>query len=104
MIANNLFPSEPVHPGLVLKEEIEYRKITQKQLAAQMGISYTVLNEILNGKRHISVDYALFLEAALGIDAQLWIQMQADYNLQTAKSDQKVIERIRKIRKVAAVF
>lgn len=103
-IANNLFPSEPVHPGLVLKEEIEYRKITQKQLAAQMGISYTVLNEILNGKRPISADYALFLEAALGIDAQLWIQMQADYNLQTAKSDQKVIERIRKIRKVAAVL
>ena len=54
MIANNLFPSEPVHPGLVLKEEIEYRKITQKQLASQMGISYTVLNEILNGKRPIS--------------------------------------------------
>lgn len=103
-IANNLFPSEPVHPGLLLKEEIEYRKITQKQLAAQMGISYTVLNEILNGKRPISADYALFLEAALGIDAQLWIQMQADYNLQTAKSDQKVIERIRKIRKVAAVL
>ena len=88
----------------MLKEEIEYRKITQKQLASQMGISYTVLNEILNGKRPISADYALFLEAALGIDAQFWIQMQADYNLQTAKSDQKVIERIRKIRKVAAVF
>ena len=104
MIANNLFPSEPVHPGLVLKEEIEYRKITQKQLASQMGISYTVLNEILNGKRPISADYALFLEAALGIDAQFWIQMQADYNLQTTKSDQKVIEHIRKIRKVAAVF
>ena len=33
MIANNLKPSEPVHLGLLLKEEIEYRGITQKALA-----------------------------------------------------------------------
>lgn len=37
MIANNLKPSEPVHPGLLLKEEIEFRGITQKVLAKQMG-------------------------------------------------------------------
>lgn len=89
MIANNLMPSEPVHPGDFLKEEIEYRGISQKKLAQQISVSYTVLNEILNGKRPISTDYALYLEAILGIDAQFWIQMQADYNLQVAKSDNK---------------
>ena len=104
MIANNLTPSEPVHPGLVLKEEIEYRGISQKQLARQMSVSYTVLNEILNGKRPISTDYALYLEAALGIDAQLWIQMQADYNLQVAKADKTVMQRILEIRKMVAVL
>ena len=104
MIANNLKPSEPVHPGLLLKEEIEFRGITQKLLANQMGVSYTVLNEILNGKRPISVEYVLYLEAVLGIDAQLWIQMQADYNLQVAKSDKKIRRRINEIRKMAAVL
>ena len=104
MIANNLTPSEPVHPGLVLKEEIEYRGISQKQLARQMSVSYTILNEILNGKRPISTDYSLYLEAALGIDAQLWIQMQADYNLQVAKADKTVMQRILEIRKMVAVL
>ena len=104
MIANNTMPSEPVHPGCLLKEEIDYRGISQKHLAQQIGVSYSVLNEILNGKRPISVVYALYLEAALGIDAQLWIQMQADYNLQVAKTDNKVCQHIRNIRKIAAVF
>jgi addiction module HigA family antidote len=104
MVANNMMPSEPVHPGSLLKEEIEYRGITQKQLARQMGISYSVLNEILNGKRPVSVEYALYLEAVLGIDAQLWIQMQADYNLQVAKSDRKIKRHILEIRKIAAAL
>lgn len=104
MVANNMMPSEPVHPGTLLKEEIEYRGITQKQLAQQMGVSYSVLNEILNGKRPISIEYALYLEAVLGIDAQLWIQMQADYNLQVAKSDRKINHHIREIRKMVAAL
>ena len=104
MIANNLKPSEPVHPGLLLKEVIENRGITQKVLAKQMGVSYTVLNEILNGKRPISVEYALYLEAVLGIDAQLWIQMQADYNLQVAKNDKTIMRRIKEIRKMVAAL
>ena len=67
MIANNLTPSEPIHPGEILKDEIEYRGISQRKLAAQMGISPTLLNEILNGKRAVSAEYALLFEAALGL-------------------------------------
>ena len=50
MIANNITPFEPTHPGEILKDEIEYRGISQKKLAKEMGVSYTVLNEILNAK------------------------------------------------------
>ena len=50
MIANNLIPSEPIHPGEILKDEIEYRGISQRKLARQMGISPTLLNEIVNGR------------------------------------------------------
>lgn len=103
MIANNLMPYEPVHPGELLKEEIEYRGISQRKLAAQMGVSYSVLNEILNCKRPVTTEYALLFEAALGIDSELFIRMQADYNLQTMKNDKKFSKRLATIRKVAAL-
>ncbi|MDR0575033.1 MAG: addiction module antidote protein, HigA family, partial [Tannerella sp.] len=63
MIANNLTPYEPTHPGEILKEEIRYRGISQRKLAAQMGVSYTLLNEVLNCKRPILTEYALLFEA-----------------------------------------
>lgn len=104
MIANNLTPSEPIHPGEILKDEIEYRGISRRKLAAQMGISPTLLNEILNGKRAVSAEYALLFEAALGIDAEPLIKLQVDYNIQVAKSDKSFLERLANIRKIAAVL
>lgn len=104
MIANNLFPSEPTHPGEVIKDEIEYRGIPQRKLAEQMGISPTLLNEVLNAKRAVSTQYALLFEAALGIDAEIWIRMQARYDMQIAKSDKSFLERLANIRKIAAVL
>lgn len=104
MIANNLTPSEPIHPGRILKDEIEYRGISQRKLAAQMGISPTLLNEILNGKRSVSTEYALLFEAALGIDAEPLIKLQVDYNMQVAKSDKSFLERLANIRKIAAIL
>ena len=104
MIANNLTPSEPIHPGELLKDEIEYRGISQKKLAESTGISYTVLNEVLNCKRSITTEYALLFEAALGIEASMWIRIQADYNMQTAKQNKSFAERLANVRKVAAVL
>ncbi len=102
--ANNMMPSMLIHPGEMLKDEIEARGITQKDLAKRMGVSYTVFNEILNGKRPITTEYALLLEAALGIDAGIWLRLQADYNMQKAKSDKSFIARLEQIRKYAAVL
>ena len=104
MIANNLTPSELIHPGEILKDEIEYRGISQRKLAAQMGISPTLLNEILNGKRAVSAEYALLFEAALGIAAEPLIKLQVDYHIQVAKSDKSFLERLANIRKIAAVL
>ena len=39
MVANKLTPFYPIHPGEILKDEVEYRKISQRALARQMGIS-----------------------------------------------------------------
>lgn len=102
MIANNLTPVSAIHPGEMIKDEIEFRGISQKALAAEIGLPASVLNEVLNGKRAVTTEYALLLEAALGIDADLWLKLQSDYNKQIAKSDSSFVARLERIRQVAA--
>lgn len=103
-MANNMISSMLIHPGEMIKDEIMARGLTQKELAQQMGVSYTVFNEILNGKRPVTKEYALLLEAALGTDANIWIDMQAEYNMQKVKQDKSFMKRLEKIRKIAAIF
>jgi len=67
-----------------------------------MGMSYTVLNEVLNCKRAITTEYALLFEAALGIEASMWIRIQADYNMQIAKQNKSLAERLANVRKVVS--
>ena len=102
--ASKMMSSMLIHPGEMIKDEIVARGLTQKDLARQMGVSYTVFNEILNGKRPVTTEYALLLEAALGTDANIWIGLQADYNMQKMKQDRSFMKRLEKIRKIAAVF
>lgn len=70
--------------GEMIKDEIMARGMTQKELAKQMG-AYTVFNEILNGKRPVTTEYVLLLEAAFGINANFWLGLQTDYNMQIIK-------------------
>ena len=96
--------ARPVHPGEILKEEIEYRGITQGKLAAQMGISYKMLNLILNERRPLTAQTAMLFEATLGISANLLNNMQTDYNMQVANRDKSFSARLTEIRKNVAVF
>ncbi|MCL2650933.1 MAG: HigA family addiction module antitoxin [Candidatus Azobacteroides sp.] len=104
MIANNLTPYCPVHPGELLKDELEYRSLSQKAFAKQLELPYTAFNEILNGKRPITTDFALIMEAALGIPAYILVGMQTDYNLQVAQKDSKLNKRLAEIRKMTAIL
>lgn len=103
-MANNMTSSLLIHPGEMIKDEIIARGMTQKELAKQMGVSYTVFNEILNGKRPVTTEYALLLEAALGTDAMIWIGLQADYDIQKVKQDKSFMKRLENIRKIAAIL
>ena len=76
MIANNLTPAYPTHPGEVVKDEIEYRKISQRKLAEQTGIPYKMLNDILNGRRSMTTATAMMLEAALGVPTDSLMRLQ----------------------------
>ena len=93
-----------VHPGELLKEEVAERKLSQRKLAEQMGVSYKVLNDILNCRRPVTTQTAMLFEAALGISASLLMRMQLDYNMQQVASDPSFMERLKKVRKYAAML
>ncbi len=93
----------PTHPGEILKDEIEARGISQRKLASEMGITYSVLNEILNARRPMTEKTALLFEAALGIDADPLMRLQVKYNMQTARKDTTFLERLARVRKIAAM-
>lgn len=104
MVANIITPAYPTHPGEVLKDEIEFRGISQRQLAKDMGIAYSALNEILNARRPVTEKTALLFEAALGVNAEPLLRMQMRYNIQVTRKDSSFMERLAKIRKAAAAF
>jgi addiction module HigA family antidote len=87
-----------------LKDEIEYCDISQKKLAMAMGVPYTLLNEVLNGKRPVNTELALLIEATLDLPADPLLKMQARYNMLVTKRNHKFIEKLSKISKVAAAL
>lgn len=104
MIANNLTPFEPTHPGELIKDELEARNLSQAKLAEQIGVQPSLLNEIIKAKRGVNTEMALLLEAALEIPAHVWLGLQSDYNMQVAKSDTSLMARLANIRRIAAVL
>ena len=93
-IANELKPFEPTHPGEVLKDEIDCRGISQRQLAHEIGVSSSLLNEVLNGERALNTQLALLLSAALDIDAEPLLRLQAKYDMLTAHKTPSFIQRL----------
>ncbi|MDR2366440.1 MAG: HigA family addiction module antidote protein [Zoogloeaceae bacterium] len=70
-----------VHPGEILLEDwIKPHGITQYALAKAIHVPPRRINEIVHGKRGISVDTALRLAAFFGTDAQSWINLQTHYD------------------------
>lgn len=93
------------HPGEVLKEELEARGISQKKFSEVLFVSYTQLNEILNGKCPVTTDFALMMEAALGINPELLINMQTRYNMSVSRQKKPLLVRLADIKRAsAAVF
>lgn len=92
------------HPGDVLKEELEARGISQKKFSEVLSVPYTQLNEILNGKRPVTTDFALMMEAALGINPELLINMQTRYNMSVARQKKHLLARLIDIKKACAAI
>ncbi len=94
----------PTHPGEVLKDEIEARGISQRQLADSLGLTYSVVNEILNAKRPITAKTALMFEAALDVPADSLMNLQTKYNMQTARNDEGLRSLLKGIKKVSVLL
>ena len=102
--ADKLEPFTPTHPGEILKDEIDYRGISQRALAAKIGVSYTQLNEVLNGKRPLNTEMALLIAAALDLDAEPLLALQMRYNMITARRNSSFAARLNRINKIASVL
>lgn len=68
-------------PGEVLREELDARKITQSAFAMKIGAYSSHFNDVLKGKKRLNASLALKLEQELGISADFWVGLQADYEL-----------------------
>ena len=78
-------PPNPFHPGEMLREEfLEPLGLTQAAFAQKIGWSRARLNEVIRGKRGITVEAALDLADVLGTSPKLWLNLQTTYDLDKA--------------------
>lgn len=76
----------PVHPGMVLQDELDEIGITQAALADHIGVLAKTINEICRGKRGISAEMAFKLAQALGASPQFWLNLQNNWELSRIQS------------------
>lgn len=78
----------PIHPGEVLLEDfLKPMGISQYRLAQAIHVPPRRINEIVHGKRGISADTAIRLSRYFGTSAELWLGLQADYDLERAREE-----------------
>lgn len=71
----------PVHPGMVLQDELEEIGISQSELAAHIGVLPKTINEICRGKRGISAAMAWKLSKTVGASPLFWMNLQTNWEL-----------------------
>lgn len=85
-------PFVATHPGELIRDELRERHMTQKALALETGIKTSILCDTIHGKRPISIGVAKALEKALDIPVYIWINLQTQYDLDSANIIKRNIE------------
>lgn len=71
----------PIHPGEILLEEfLKPAGISQYRLAKDAGISYQRVNDVVHGRRQVSLDTAFRLARYFGTSAGVWVNLQARWD------------------------
>lgn len=92
----------PTHPGeMLLKEFLEPLGVTQVEAAERMNIPFQRLNAIVKGRRSVSADTALLLEALTRWDAEIWLSLQAKWDLWHAAKARRSRTKVRALPKSA---
>ncbi len=78
---------KPVHPGRILKREIEARRLNANRLALALSVPSNRITAIVNGTRGISAETALRLARYFSNDAQFWMNLQTGYDIAVAERD-----------------
>ena len=77
---------EPIHPGEHLAETLDELGVSEYRLAKTIGTPPRRISEIVHGRRFITADTALRLGRALGMTPESWLNLQALYDLDVARS------------------
>ena len=91
------FPVQTLPPGSYVKDELDYRGWTQGDLAEVLGRPTRLVNEIIVGKRAITAETAQGLAIAFNKDAQLWMNLESQWQLSKTTLKENAIERKAKI-------
>ncbi len=79
---------KPVHPGeVLLKDFIEPMALTRYKVAKGAGVAQRRIDEICSGQRAMTAETALRLGRFFGMEAQVWMNLQAQYDLEVALRD-----------------
>ena len=82
----NPAPFMAVHPGMMIKPELEERGISQKEFAKMLGTQPSHLSEVLNGKRALTTELAVKIENAIGLPAKILLSAQTQYELESTNN------------------
>ena len=85
-----------IHPGRLLRRELEARKLSANRLAIDLGVPSGRITGILNGRRTITADTALRLARYFGNSAQFWLDLQSQYEIATTEREigAEIIKRV----------
>lgn len=90
-------------PGDFIREEMEERKWTQSDLAAIMGRPVETVNRIVRGKLAITPDTARRLASAFGTSAEVWLNLEAVYQLSRVEADSDDVARRARLYSLAPI-
>ena len=87
--ANDMIPGDIFHPGEIIQDELEAREMSQQDLADKVKMSKSEISLLLHGYRNITPSIAVLLEKALGIDAEIWMNLQVKYDIDRVRKKAK---------------
>jgi addiction module HigA family antidote len=83
----------PIHPGEILLEDfLKPMGISQYRLSQSIHVPARRINEIVHGTRGITADTAIRLSRYFGTSSELWLGLQADYDLERAQENLSEVE------------